>query len=284
MWGEIEMWGEIRSPVLAAPSFSDCIGTNSSTLTIDGEDDEDPQAENDLCKRYKPLALKIARGYRDRGVPANDLQSAALNGLFIASRKFDPTRGAFGPHAKLWIKGELTRLFKPAADALAFGRIESLDVAIAEGETQALDLQPDDREPPVLLNLSDLTEKERTVFVGGSRGATLRELRSELGVSQERVRQVEATATQKACRTKGNVALACIRDLTKRRGYRKGRQEVLPFKPRTYACHTQAETEALVEFCPELLQITTAEDEKTQRWWMEQRLRSAEATDWGRKQ
>ena len=74
-----------------------------------------------------------------------------------------------------------------------------------------------------------------------------------------------------------------IRDLTKRRGYRKGRHEVLPFKPRTYACHTQAETEAIVKSRPELLQITTAEDEKTQRWWMEQRLRSTEATDWGRK-
>ena len=38
-----------------------------------------------------------------------------------------------------------------------------------------------------------------------------------------------------------------------------------------------------MESRPELLQITTAEDEKTQRWWMEQRLRSAEAADWGRK-
>jgi DNA-directed RNA polymerase specialized sigma subunit len=123
MWGEVEVWGEIeRSPVLAAPSFNDCIGTNSYTLIINGEDDEETQAANDLCERYRPLALKIARGYRDRGMPLDDLRSAALTGLVIASRKFDPTRGAFGPCAKPWIKGELTRLFKPTADAMAFGR------------------------------------------------------------------------------------------------------------------------------------------------------------------
>ena len=273
------MWGEIRSPVLAAPSFNDCVGLiATSTNLIVGEDDEDPQAANDLCEKYKPLALKIARGYRGRGIPNDELCSAALLGLTVASRKFDPTRGAFGPYAKLWIKGELTRFFKPTGDAMAFGRSESLNVPAYD---EAVRLRR--TRAAVTPDLSELTERERTVLVGRSRGATLSELGSELGISQERVRQVEGRATQKAHRKKGNVALACIRDLTKRRGYRKGRHEVLPFKPRTYACHTQAETEALVESRPELLQITTAEDEKTQRWWMEQHLRSAEATDWGRK-
>ena len=131
MWGEVEVWGEIRSPVLAAPSFNDCVGlTATSTNLIVGEDDEDPQAANDLCEKYKPLALKIARGYRGRGIPNDELRSAALLGLTVASRKFDPTRGAFGPYAKLWIKGELTRFFKPTADAMAFGRSESLNVPV----------------------------------------------------------------------------------------------------------------------------------------------------------
>jgi hypothetical protein len=61
MWGEIE-----RSPVLAAPSFNDCIGTTSSTIIIDGQDDEKTQAANDLCLSYLPLAYKIAGRYRDR--------------------------------------------------------------------------------------------------------------------------------------------------------------------------------------------------------------------------
>ena len=184
---------------------------------------------------------------------------SSLAGTDSRSRKFDPDRGAFGPYAKLWIKGELTRFFKPTADAVAFGRSESLSVP-AIGDDQAVD----ETVPAVAPDLSELTEREKTVLVGRSRGETLSELGSELGISQERVRQVEAKATQKAQRKKGNVALACIRDLVRRRGYRKGRREVLPFKPRTYACHayTQAETEALAKSCPELLRITAAEDEK----------------------
>ena len=122
MWGEVE-----RSPVLAAPSFNDYVGlTATSTNLIVGEEDEDPQAANDLCEKYEPLALKIARRYRGRGIPNDELRSAALLGLTVASRKFDPTHGAFGPYAKFWIKGELTQFFKPTADALAFGRFESL--------------------------------------------------------------------------------------------------------------------------------------------------------------
>jgi DNA-directed RNA polymerase sigma subunit (sigma70/sigma32) len=123
MWGEIEIWGEIeRSPALAAPSFNDCVGlTATSTNLIVGEDDEDPQAANDLCVKYLPLARSIAAGFTGRGIHYEDLYLAGRLGLVRASRKFDPDRGAFGPYARPWIKGEITRLFKPAADAMAFG-------------------------------------------------------------------------------------------------------------------------------------------------------------------
>ena len=72
MWGEIE-----RSPVLAAPSFNDCIGTNSSTLIIDGGNDEETQAANDLCERYRLYAFKIASEYLGKGIHFEDLKSAA---------------------------------------------------------------------------------------------------------------------------------------------------------------------------------------------------------------
>ena len=110
--------------MLAAPSFNDYVGlTATSTNLIVGEEDEDPQAANDLCEKYEPLALKIARRYRGRGIPNDELRSAALLGLTVASRKFDPTHGAFGPYAKFWIMGELTQFFKPTKDAIAFGRL-----------------------------------------------------------------------------------------------------------------------------------------------------------------
>jgi RNA polymerase sigma-B factor len=274
MWGEIE-----RSPVLAAPSFNDCVGlTATSTNLIVGEEDENPQAANDLCEKYLPLARKIAAGFTGRGIHYEDLYLAGRLGLVRASRKFDPDRGAFGPYAKLWIKGEITRLFKPAADAMALGRSESLN-APALGDDQAADLplQADETVPAVTPDLSGLTEREQAVLVGRSRGETLSELGRDLGVSQERVRQVHAKATQKARKIKGNVALACIRDLTKRRGYRKERREVLPYKPRSSAGHTYTcdEVEHLVASRPDLLQTAT-EDERSQRWWIDQRLIWAE--------
>src|SRR6476646_2871238 len=99
MGGEIE-----RSPVLAAPSFNDYVGlTAPSTNLIVGEDDEETQAANDLCKRYLPLARKIASRYRGRGVDYEDLRSAAELGLTLGSRKFDPRKGAFGPYVTFWI-------------------------------------------------------------------------------------------------------------------------------------------------------------------------------------
>ena len=115
MWGEVE-----RSPVLAAPSFNDYVGlTATSTNLIVGEDDEETQAANDLCKRYVPLARKIASRYQGRGVHYEDLRSAAELGLTLGSRKFDPSKGAFGPYVTFWIKGELTKLFKPTDDAFS---------------------------------------------------------------------------------------------------------------------------------------------------------------------
>jgi RNA polymerase sigma-B factor len=214
MWGEVEVWGEIRSPVLAAPSFNDCIGTNSSTLIIVGKEDEDPQAANDLCEKYKPLALKIARRYRGLGIANDELHSAALLGLTVASRKFDPTRGAFGPHAKPWIKGELTRLFKPTADAMAFGRSESLNVP-ALGDDDDSDHQRDVAAPAptIMPDLSALAETDRYIIQSRLCGETLAEIGKVLGISSERVRQREVRARSKI---KGIIASECLSDLTKR--------------------------------------------------------------------
>ena len=87
MWvGDIE-----RSPVLAAPSFNNFIRlTTTSTNLIVGEDDEDPQAANDLCKRYEPLAQKIGGKYTGTGIHFEDLRIGGL-----------PGPSPSGPYAKL---------------------------------------------------------------------------------------------------------------------------------------------------------------------------------------
>jgi RNA polymerase sigma factor (sigma-70 family) len=254
MWGDIE-----RSPALAAPSFNKCIGTTSSTLNIDGEDGEKTQAANDLCERYRPLAFNIARGYRNRGIPLDDLRSAALTGLVIASRKFDPTRGAFGPCARPWIRGEITRLFKPTADAFGCNRASaSLDSSFVSQDGEMLCLHEriaDDRMPVPGADLSTTTDVENRVLVGRfQKDETLEEIGREIGVSPERVRQIEKRAIKRVAARPGNVARACIRDLLKRRGYKKPKHHLLPFKKVTYPCqvYSREEIVALVALRPDL--------------------------------
>jgi len=212
MWGEIEIRGEIKqSPVLAAPSFNDGIGTTSSTITIHGEDDEETQAANDLCLSYLPLAYKIAGRYRDKGVNIEELHSAGVTGLVLASRKFNPHRGAFGSYAEYWIKGEITALFK-SNDALALGCTKSLTLWHSDDDRgHQRDVAAPS--PTIAPDLGALAEADRNIIQARDRGETLAEIGKVLGISPERVRQREARARSKI---RGIITSECLSDLTKR--------------------------------------------------------------------
>src|SRR5215475_15627212 len=116
MW-VVEMQG---SPVLAAPgSKNNCGLIASATIRNGGREECNFQGlsddeRNDLCKRYLPLACKMAGKYQGRGIHIDERKSAALAGLVESSRKYDPQRGPFGPYVRHWIKGEITALFKDA--------------------------------------------------------------------------------------------------------------------------------------------------------------------------
>jgi RNA polymerase sigma factor (sigma-70 family) len=283
MWERAE-----RSPALPAPGSNNYSGLiASSTIKNDGSEaynfqglsDEDA---NDLCERYLPLAYKIAGKYQDRGIDLDVLHSAALAGLVEASRKYDPQRGPFGPYATPWIKGEITALFKKAKK---HGRTESLDTLIivneetgSETNTKKVDLIVDESVPALIPNLDNLTPKERTIVESRNSGDSLCSVGERLGVSPERVRQIEAKATEKLRKQKGNIALACIRDLLNRRGYQK------PFKARPLLksikypgrSFSPSEQEALVSANPGVLQAKS--DPATHEWWRDQNFRYAKQT------
>jgi RNA polymerase sigma factor (sigma-70 family) len=168
-------------------------------------------------------------------------------GLVLAAKRFNPDRGiAFGGYAKFWIKGQILELFKPKADAL--NRSASLDAPAKENDDRdsKLDLVPDDSEPTVSIDLGTLSERERGIFEARLEGKTLGEIGAGLGVSRERVRQINERAVKKVRKTKGNIARACIRDLVNRRGHRKPSRRLLPFRSVTYPCRSfsKAEIEA----------------------------------------
>ena len=206
------MMGEIgRSPVLAAPSFNNVIAANSTTTKI-GEDEDENQADeaNDLCKRYRPLALKIASDYRGRGIHIEDLRSAADLGLVLASRRFDPARGAFGPYAKHWIAGEVKALFKGSNP---LNTAQSLTVNYVDDDSSHQADVADASTPVVSLDLGALDETERSITQARASGETLKEIGKTLRCSAERIRQREVRARSKI---RGIIASECLSDLTKR--------------------------------------------------------------------
>jgi RNA polymerase sigma factor (sigma-70 family) len=233
MWEEIE-----RSPVLAAPDFNNCVGlTATSTNLIVGEDDEETQAANDLCLSYLPLAYKIAGRYRDKGINIEDLRSAGVTGLVLASRKFNPHQGAFGSYAEHWIKGEITALFK-SNDALALSCTNSLTIWHNDDDRgHQRDVAAPS--PTIAPDLGALAEADRNIIQARDRGETLAEIGKVLGISPERVRQREARARSKI---RGIITSECLSDLTKRgeviRHPRQHTRRTVDFRDREPPKHT----------------------------------------------
>jgi RNA polymerase sigma-B factor len=59
-----------------------------------------------------PFATRLARKYRGRGEPMEDLEQVARLGLLKAVDRYDPARGAFAGFAAVTIIGELRRHFR----------------------------------------------------------------------------------------------------------------------------------------------------------------------------
>jgi RNA polymerase sigma factor (sigma-70 family) len=223
MWGEME-----QTPALAAPGSND-FGNSDNRLTgpIGGIDADKNQAlsddQFDLVFSYLPLAHSLARLYSGRGLSHEELCSGAEDGLIEAALRFDPDMGfKFGSLAKPYVLGGLRSLFKQKKICRLTTPIEPIP------ETQEAPLDPQS------LDIDSLEHREQRIVVGRIEGKTLKEIGKELGISAERTRQVETDAHKKLRKRKGQVARACIRDLIKRRGYRKPTRELLPFKPVKY--------------------------------------------------
>jgi RNA polymerase sigma-B factor len=70
-------------------------------------------SEPDLVDGHLDLARSLARRFRNRGEPADDLDQVAFVALIKAARRFDPDRHiAFSTYATVNILGELKRHFR----------------------------------------------------------------------------------------------------------------------------------------------------------------------------
>jgi len=65
-----------------------------------------------LVRQCLPLAGRLARRYRGRGEPLEDLEQVARLGLVKAVDRYDPMRGSFTAYAVITISGEIKRHFR----------------------------------------------------------------------------------------------------------------------------------------------------------------------------
>ncbi|MEV0592144.1 SigB/SigF/SigG family RNA polymerase sigma factor [Nonomuraea cavernae] len=77
-----------------------------------------------IVEMHRPLAMEIARRYRYRGEPMEDLLQAAYVGLMKAVNGFDPTLGhAFRGYAVVTMTGEVKRHFRDRTWAIRVPRL-----------------------------------------------------------------------------------------------------------------------------------------------------------------
>lgn len=67
---------------------------------------------DDLVQLALPFAGRLARRYRGRGEPLEDLEQVARLGLVKAVDRYDPERGSFTAYAAVTITGEIKRHFR----------------------------------------------------------------------------------------------------------------------------------------------------------------------------
>jgi RNA polymerase sigma-B factor len=105
-------------------------------------DDPDRAIQEELVRRFAPLARSLARRYHSGGESLDDLAQVAMLGLLNAIGNFDPGRGfAFTSYATPTILGELKRYFRDTGWALHVPRGVKERVVELSAESERLSLR-----------------------------------------------------------------------------------------------------------------------------------------------
>ena len=128
---------------------------------------------DELTRHCLPFAGRLARRYRGRGEPLEDLEQVARLGLVKAIDRYDPARGSFTAYAVITISGEIKRHFRDKTWGVHVPRrVQDLSLEVGHASmvlTSALSRNP---------TVAELAERLQV-----SEGAVLEALESSAGYS-----------------------------------------------------------------------------------------------------
>ncbi|MEU9190878.1 RNA polymerase sigma factor SigF [Streptomyces sp. NPDC048484] len=130
---------------------------------LDGSSPEYAELRNQLVRMHLPLVEHLARRFRNRGEPLDDLTQVATIGLIKSVDRFDPERGVeFSTYATPTVVGEIKRHFRDKGWAVRVPRrLQELRLALTTAT-------------------AELSQQH-------GRSPTVHELAEKLGISEEEV-------------------------------------------------------------------------------------------------
>ncbi|SNT60194.1 RNA polymerase sigma-B factor [Streptosporangium subroseum] len=140
-----------------------------------------------IVEMHRPLAMEIARRYRYRGEPLEDLLQAAYVGLMKAINGFDPTLGhAFRGYAVVTMTGEVKRHFRDRTWAIRVPRV--YQERRAELNRLVADLSQDLGRAPTVAELAvkmNITEEDVLLTLDASAAYSALSLDAPMGADDD---------------------------------------------------------------------------------------------------
>ena len=184
-------------------------------------------AREQLVRSNMRLVVKIANDYKRYGMSLEDVVSNGVIGLLKAIDNFDPEKGGFSACASIYINKFIRMGFdqcraihtkrydRMTSEERSVSVTESLNEKIGDGDTEFADSLASDEVSPseavekassidAVRDAIDNALDSREQFVvraryglDGNGVLTLREIAEKLGMTHERVRQIEVSALTK---------------------------------------------------------------------------------------
>ncbi|WP_221347972.1 RNA polymerase sigma factor SigF [Streptomyces beigongshangae] len=133
---------------------------------LDGSSPEYAELRNQLVRMHLPLVEHLARRFRNRGEPLDDLTQVATIGLIKSVDRFDPERGVeFSTYATPTVVGEIKRHFRDKGWAVRVPRrLQELRLALTTATAELS--QQHGRSPTVHELAEKLAISEEEVLEG----------------------------------------------------------------------------------------------------------------------